>query len=166
MHNTHTDLPSFFCIYSCAALCLYHSHRCWSISDRQEQGRKRQTLRNLLWKREESWTKGGREKKRERYVYTFISDGFPFWLLWNVNPFAHWDIGLWPFKESACRKKNPPTLAGLLQILVGLNSKADRHTETAGSITDCVTLAGTFNLLPEANMLVLDVLVDTFIVIF
>lgn len=61
------------------------------------------------------------------------------------------------FLRAGTQEENPLTLPGLLQILEGLSCKAGRHTETVGFNT--VTLVCTFSSLPEANALLLDILV-------
>lgn len=61
------------------------------------------------------------------------------------------------FLRAGTQEENPLTLPGLLQILAGLSCKAGRHTETAGFNT--VTLVCTLSSLPEANALLLDILV-------
>lgn len=74
----------------------------------------------------------------------------------NWNTFAHWHISLWPFLRAGAQKENPLTLAGLLQILVGLSCKAGRHTESAGLNT--VPLVCTLSSVPPANAILPDIL--------
>lgn len=61
------------------------------------------------------------------------------------------------FLRAGTQEENPLTLPGLLQILAGLSCKAGKHTEITGFNT--VTLVCTLSSLPEANALLLDILV-------
>ncbi len=61
------------------------------------------------------------------------------------------------FLRAGTQEENPLTLPGLLQILAGLSCKAGKHTEITGFNT--LTLVCTLSSLPEANALLLDILV-------
>lgn len=108
----------------------------------------------------------GKEKEKEGEIWLHIHLTLLHLLItlqrgvWNLNTFAHWHTRLWPFLRADTQEENPLTLPGLLQILAGLSCKAGRHTETAGFNT--VTLVCTLSSLPEANALLLDLLVSSY----
>lgn len=146
-----------------------NTHKCWNAADRPVNEGQFPQLRMAESEKKTEQARGregekGRKRKSEIYCYTFISRCFLLWLLFkggagNWNTFAHWHISLWPFLRAGAQKENPLTLAGLLQILVGLSCKAGRHTESAGFNT--VPLVCTLSSVPPANALLPDILASS-----